>query len=346
MNALVHPAPQLVIVWRVWDGCNLACKFCGYSRELSWPRTAAVPAEVLRLGELLSDVQRQTGRSTLVSWLGGEPLLWSSLLPLSRVLRREFGLRLGVTTNGLPLIDPRVRHSLIADFEQITVSIDGDAAFHDEVRGQAGLFAQLEHHIAALRVEDVHGRLWRRVNTVLMRGNIERFADFAHSMANWGFQELTFNQLGGNERPEFYPPNRLLPEQVERFVENLPRLRTVMAKRGLQISGSEQYLQRIRATTANNTITIDDCQPGAEFLFIDPQGRVSPCSFTTAGYSIPLTEIQSVDQFRELPERFAALRTRCRLAACADCHATHVFAKFERPTKHPASWQRQPQEAP
>ncbi len=285
----------------------------------------------MNFGRILCEVQRLGEHSILVSWLGGEPLAWGELADLSRRFHQEFGLRLGVTTNGLPLALPSVRASLLNDYEQITISIDGLADFHDEVRGQAGLFGRLREHVAQLRSEDPQGRLWRRVNIVLMRGNIHAFASFAQEMADWGFHELTFNQLGGNERPEFYSKHHLLPDQVQQFVAELPELKKRMAQQGLQISGSGRYLNRLLATSAGQRIAIDDCQPGTEFLFIDALGRISPCSFSSDTYGVPLSEVRSVKHFLRLSDRFREIRQRHRLAVCEDCHATHVFDKFKRP---------------
>jgi MoaA/NifB/PqqE/SkfB family radical SAM enzyme len=44
---------------------------------------------------------------------------------LSRLLRRECGLTLGVTTNGLPLRSEAVRMMLLQLYSQLTISIDG-----------------------------------------------------------------------------------------------------------------------------------------------------------------------------------------------------------------------------
>jgi MoaA/NifB/PqqE/SkfB family radical SAM enzyme len=318
---------SLVIVWRVWESCALSCCFCGYSREQIRPRLAIDLSAARVFGKVLGDLQQQCGATILVSWLGGEPLSWEALPSLARFFHRECGLQLGVTTNGQPLQSQQVRASLLADYEQVTISIDGLAPLHDQVRGLPGLYDRLQAIVSDLREDDA-GRLWRRVNTVLMRGNIGAFGRFCEEMADWGFHELTFNQLGGNDRPEFYPANRLLPEQVARFARELPTIRKRMADRGMIVRGSQRYLARISATTAGRQVAIDDCRPGTEFLFIDALGRISPCSYSSDCYGISISEIDSVEAFVDLPRRFAELRRRSRLAACDDCHATHVFDKF------------------
>lgn len=264
----------------------------------------------------------------LVSWLGGEPLGWEGLPSLARAFRQDFGLTLGVTTNGLPLLRPQVRDQLLADYEQVTVSVDGLAPLHDHVRGSEGLWEHLRRGVELLRVEDRHCALWRRVNTVLMRGNIEEFAPFCKEMNAWGFHELTFNQLGGNDRPEFYPTNRILPEQLPQFRRDLMAVRQLEDPGAMIVRGAEAYLQRIEASARNQRIAIGDCTPGRQFLFIDPTGRVSPCSFTSEAYGVPIADIDSIAAFLQLSERFDLSRQRIRAQACEDCHANHVFDKF------------------
>jgi MoaA/NifB/PqqE/SkfB family radical SAM enzyme len=324
-----------VIVWSVVETCPLECAFCGYSRQLARPRMSADLATLTAFGRVLCDVRTQSDRSILVCWLGGEPLSWPDLPAASRSFHRIFGLRLGATTSGIPLQSAGVRKLVLEEFEQLTISIDGLPAYHDRVRGKAGLFGRLRSIVKRLRREDVEGRLQRRVNTVLMRGNIAAFREFCEEMAEWGFHELTFNQLGGNDRPEFFAAHRLLPEQVERFAAELPSVRRQAAACGMEIRGSEWYLARIVASTNDQRIAIDDCRPGSNFLFISPQGRISPCSFSTSAYGIPLAEVRSVQDFLQLPLRFQEIRGRDRIPACNDCHATHVFDKFKNQSELP-----------
>lgn len=317
-----------VIVWRISEHCSLACRFCGFSRDIPRSRAVADVRAALGLGKVLAEVQQRLSGKILVTWLGGEPLEWEELPSLARVFHRDFGLALGVTTHGLPLLRQGIRADLLADYEQVTVSIDGLAHFHDRVRGRAGLWGHLRRGVEQLRNEDTHDALWRRVNTVLMRENIGEVVPFFREMSKWGFHELTFNQLGGNDRPEFFPANRLLAEQMAPFRHELAQLRRTNTLHGMIIQGAEAYLNRIDASARNQRLPIQDCAPGRRFLFIDAQGLISPCSFTSDTYGIPIGEIDSAEAFSKLSERFDQERQRRRSPACEDCHANHVFDKF------------------
>ena len=48
----------------------------------------------------------------------------------------------------------------------------------------------------------------------MMRRTICDFPWLCRELASWGIREITCNQLGGADRPEFFPTNRLLPEQI------------------------------------------------------------------------------------------------------------------------------------
>ena len=267
----------------------------------------------------------------MVSWLGGEPLLWPQLSRVSEILYGELSLSLGITTNGMRLHLPEVCSLLARRFEQLTVSIDGFADFHDRVRQAPGSFAHIRSALKDYLAHHAPPDQVVRVNTVLMRGNIDQFETFCEEIASWGVRELSWNQLGGNDRPEFYPANRLLPEQVRTFATKLPSIRARMKSMGLRIVGSEQYLRRIEATAENRLIAVADCDPGDTFLFIDEQFRASPCSFTSQAYGIPLDQFESAESVARLPSLYRQLREKERASPCADCHATHVYSKFQIP---------------
>jgi MoaA/NifB/PqqE/SkfB family radical SAM enzyme len=333
---------ELVIIWRVTGHCDLDCPFCAYAcsyaRSIERPRLAADPDQVTAFGALLRDYARQYNRDILVSWLGGEPLTWPPLMALTRAFKHEYRLRVSVTTNGIALKSSAMREHIAADYDQITISMDGVAQFHDHMRGTAGLYDQLCASImslAQLKARRGYGPLLR-VNTILMRHNIHQLEPLCQALAECGVEELTFNTLGGRDRPEFFPDNRLLPEQVDWLRQELPQLRKRMAGLGLglRICGSPAYLDRVANFAAGNPVPVADCAPGQHSLFIDERGWVSPCNWTLSD-GVPLAQITSPASLQDLPGRLSARRQQNRLPACSDCMSTEVFGKFAHPYPYP-----------
>lgn len=324
--------PELVVVWRITEHCDLGCGFCAYSRHFRRLRLSADPDQVLAFGALLKDYAATFQQDVLVSWLGGEPLRWPPLFGISHAFKREFNLRLGITTNGTALKSESIRQHLVEDFDQLTISVDGLGAFHDQCRDAPGLFEQLRFNILSLREMKIRagrGPLLR-VNTILMRDNICTFEQLCETVAAWGIEELTFNALGGRDRPGFFPDHSLRPEEIEWFRESLPGIRARVREKGLRLLGSERYLERIAGSARGVSIPVYDCQPGQSFLFVNERGLISPCSFTTQGYGLGLKDVRTPDDLHQLPVRFAERKRNHMLACCHDCPSTQVFGKFER----------------
>jgi len=317
----------MIVVWRITERCNLSCPFCAYDRSLTRPRREADEGAVRSFASVLADYQRKTGDCVLVSWIGGEPLLFSALKLLTVFFTTELGLRVSATTNGTTLSSASVREHVLAHYAELTVSVDGIGSVHDELRGWPGGYAALRESVMQLaeakRKSNNGPRL--RANVVLMRQTIGDFERLCLELAEWGIEEITFNQLGGRDRPEFFPTHRLLSEQVAWLMNEIPRLRARLAGLGVRLNGSEAYLARIGATSRDETLPVVNCHPGEQFLFINEEGIASPCNFTTHEYGVPISEL---DDIGHLPGRFAEARHERRASACEDCHSTQVFAKF------------------
>lgn len=320
----------MIIVWRVVDSCNLACPFCAYDKRLTTPRRAADPARIERFLALLGRWRAATGRPVLLSWLGGEPLLWAPLDRLTALARAQ-GIDLSITTNGTTIGAARRRATLIRDYSEVTVSVDGFGDFHDAMRGWPGAFAKLRAGVTALaRERRAAGSAMRlRANVVLMRGNIAAFPALCRELAGWGVDEISFNQLGGRDRPEFYPANRLQPADIVALRSMLPGLRAALAPSGTRIVGSPAYLDRIQGTVSGRKLPIADCRVAEGFLFIDEAGRIAPCSFTPDHFGLSVDTLESVADLDALGMRLNAAQRRGPSCDCADCPSTQQFAKFE-----------------
>jgi MoaA/NifB/PqqE/SkfB family radical SAM enzyme len=319
----------MIVLWRVTGRCNYACAFCAYDRRLPFAREDADPAAVERFGRVLGAHRRASGERVLLSWLGGEPLLWKPVHAVSQRLREEQGLTLSATTNGSTLGRPEAVAAVLRAFDELTVSVDGFAPFHDATRGSPHAWARVRAGVLALAAARTGPDALRlRANVVLMRDNLEAFAELCGALADWGIDEITFNALGGRDRPEFFPAHALRASDVLRLRGQLPVLRAQLATRGVRLCGAESYLARLDAAAQQQAWPVADCAPGEEFLFVDEAGRVAPCGVTTGEYAVPVAEITDVAALRALPARYRAARAHGRAAACADCPSTRVSGKF------------------
>ncbi|WP_420140071.1 radical SAM protein [Sphingomonas sp.] len=317
----------MIVLWRTTTHCNYACGFCAYDRRLGGARRAVPAAEAMRFGTLLAEWARASGETVLLSWLGGEPLSWRPIWPVSARLAQA-GLAISATTNGSSLDRAAVRAALIADFREVTVSIDGPASIHDALRGRAGAWDRVRSGLRALAQERGEAPLRLRANVVLMRRTLPHFPDLCLGLAEWGVDEITFNQLGGRDRPAFFPAERLRPGDIAELAARLPALKRDLQACGVILRGGARYVERLAASADNRALAIEDCGQGAPFLFIDEDGIAAPCSFSGAAYGVPIAALRTVADMDGLAARFAAARAARRLPTCDDCPSTQQFAKF------------------
>jgi len=318
---------DLVVVVRVNTECALRCSFCGFSRDLERSAIVIDDGKLRSFGKILQEAQAARNRRVLVSWLGGEPLQWSKWRETSLAFR-ELGMAVGITTNGIALCSEQVRSDALQLFDQITISIDGLAKSHDRMRQFSGMFDRLRSVVEQLQSRRSIKKPLLRVNTILTSKNIAQFPLFCETMAGWGFDELTMNQLGGNDRPEYFPENQLTSDQVSWLIAKLPSIQDSCKSNGMIVCSSPQYLQRIYASANKATIPIEDCSPGDRFLFVDELGKISPCSFTTQSLGVSIDELDTAETLNDLGWVFRKRRCGKMPQCCGDCHATHVFEKF------------------
>lgn len=319
----------MIIVWRITQRCNLTCAFCAWDRSVPGERLELPRERALRFGELLADYQSQTQDRVLVSWLGGEPTLWPPLYELAARFK-GLGLAQSTTTNATTLSSPRVQALVLENFSELTVSVDGFADFHDRMRGWPGGFQKTRDALVQLAAKRAsRSALKLRVNVVLMRHNIARFTDLCLALADWGVDEITFNALGGRDRPEFFPANSLRPQDTDLLARLLPALRSQLDAKGVRLCGGTEYVARISASALRERLPGTNCQPGKSYLFLNELGQVGPCDFTMGDYGVQVEDIRTVEDLRNLPARFTANRQQTPVAVCQDCPSTQVFSKFK-----------------
>jgi len=123
--------------------CNLRCLHC-YSHSGPFV-DAATPLPVLQ--RVLSDAEALG--YDVVGISGGEPLLYKPLPSLLRTARQH-GLRTTVTSNGMLLTERRLAE-LVGLVDVLAISLDGEAATHDRMRGDERAFRTLDSRMDAVR---------------------------------------------------------------------------------------------------------------------------------------------------------------------------------------------------
>lgn len=113
------------------NACNLRCSFCPTGNgRLTRPRG------LMREGTLARALAGAGPLEFALLFQWGEPLLHPRFLEMALAVRRHAPRTL-VTTNGTLLDERRTQALLGAGLDRITISIDGDAATHEAVRGVA-----------------------------------------------------------------------------------------------------------------------------------------------------------------------------------------------------------------
>jgi cyclic pyranopterin phosphate synthase len=124
-------------------------------------------ADLLRFEELSRFVRLFSGHLRKVRLTGGEPLLRKDLSELVRLLKREVGLPLALTTNGVLL--PRFATELFeAGLDRLTVSLDAldDSVFQAVTDADYGV----KDVLAGLEAAERAGFSRIKVNCVVRRG--------------------------------------------------------------------------------------------------------------------------------------------------------------------------------
>ncbi|WP_147125405.1 radical SAM protein [Shimia ponticola] len=312
-----------VVLWRVMNTCNLACPFCAYDKRLAFPRSVVDTQEVARMIDLLG--QWRPGRPVVLSWLGGEPTMWQDFETMT-ARAAHAGLRQSLTTNGTTLGSRRMRATLAERFDEITISVDAIGTRHEELRGWPGGFAKLARWVPEL--VNAAPDLMVRANVVLMRQTVDQFETLCETLAGWGVRTITFNQLGGRDRPEFFPAHRLRPQDAARLRAALPALRQRMHKRGVAILGGDPYVDRILQSAEDGQLPITSCQVARDFLFIDEACRVAPCAFVEDHFGIRTDQLLSVRDLDAVSGRLCADQANRPHDACENCMSTQQFSKF------------------
>lgn len=121
--------------------CNLRCGICGYGQA-----TGGLDLPYSLVKRLSSELTEAGVKTVYLS--GGEPLLHQDFDALLATLL-DAGLNVRLSTNGTLLTPARING--LRRLTDISISLDGPAEIHDQIRGVPGSFDRAVRGIRALR---------------------------------------------------------------------------------------------------------------------------------------------------------------------------------------------------
>lgn len=310
----VHPPPDLeLLVLFVTSSCNLSCGFCFYADNLNTGRD-------LHLDKLLQLIG-STPRTAVIELGGGEPFANRSLDQVMLACLERADL-VSLNTNGT--LKTRVEETLrtvlgnrgaLSGRLQISVSIDGTEAIHNDLRGQ-DCFQTI---LSTLRMlQDLRSELGGfslHVNTVMTHRNadtVPTLMDFLLDEFDLDYHNVEIERSNPNSEEGI----QLGSEELERaYLKVLNRLRTGYSE-SYEESRARFSIQFLNRTEGRAWPFA--CSAGRESLVVYEDGRYSSCEMLDVVGHVG-------DHQYDLRRILASSTMRSRVAEIAkgECFCTH-----------------------
>jgi radical SAM protein with 4Fe4S-binding SPASM domain len=172
----------VLAVWEVTLRCDLACRHCG-------SRAGHARPDELTTDECLDLIRQLAELGTHeVALIGGEAYLRDDWLVLIAAIR-DRGMRPTLVTGGRGLTRERAMGAKAAGLFSVSVSIDGEEATHDRLRGVAGSHRAAFEALAHLREAGIHTATNTQINRLSMP-ELPRILDriIAAGVRSWQLQ--------------------------------------------------------------------------------------------------------------------------------------------------------------
>ncbi|GAB4212069.1 MAG: GDL motif peptide-associated radical SAM/SPASM maturase [Sandaracinaceae bacterium] len=161
----VRPIDQrvrpLYAVWEITLACDLACRHCGSRAGKDRPDELTT-AQCLDLVDQMADLGVRE-----VSVIGGEAYLRDDWVDIIRRIRQR-GMMALLTSGGRGFTPERARAAAEAGLQSVSISIDGDEATHDRLRGVQGSYRAALEALENLRAAGIKVSVNTQINRLSM----------------------------------------------------------------------------------------------------------------------------------------------------------------------------------
>ncbi len=252
LHVLRKRAP-LFVSWNVTFRCNLRCAYCA-ACDARFPE--------LETHEVLAGLDNLWDLGTrFITFSGGEPLLRADIGEIvAHALRRGFQVHL--STNGSLV---RAKLDELRGVAHVNLSLDGDEAAHDRVRGE-GAFAKTMDGIEACKEAHIPVSLQCTLSSFNL-DCVDKVLGIAAEHKVFAMFQPATEWLDSSTDPNPIAPN---PQPYRETMERLMRLK----RQGAPISNSQTGLRHLAQWPAPQAIW---CCAGALTCTVEPDGMVLAC---------------------------------------------------------------------
>ena len=253
--------------WVITDRCNLSCRHCRGMLKggLSTERAKKLIDEIAEL------------RPGWVIVEGGEPLLRQDLFELLELMRQR-QLEVHLITNGM-LLTPQIMSTLKQLGVRVMISIDGATpATYEAIRSGAS-FGKVVESASNCAQEG----LLEAINFTILKTNYTEIPGILELAASMGAPKVTFIGLKPCHN---YPEELLTPQE---YGEAIRLTCQAAQKTGVEFFFDEPFfwaavrewglLAQMPGEGAGILFPATTACIFGEYLFIEPNGEVKPCSF-------------------------------------------------------------------
>lgn len=175
----LHTVPLMVLMPH--GGCNARCLMCDIWKANAEARTLSVD----QIRSLLPDLKRLGTERVVLS--GGEALMHPNLFTMTQLLR-DLGIRITLLSTGLSL--ERCADQVAEQIDEVTVSLDGTPALHDQIRNIPRAYERLAAGVRAVRSKSAKVRITGR--TVVQRINFRALPEIIDTARAAGLDQISF----------------------------------------------------------------------------------------------------------------------------------------------------------
>lgn len=316
-RAIDRASRPIYAVWEITLACDLACRHCG-------SRAGRARPDELSTAEALDAVDQLAALGTLeVTLIGGEAYLRADWLDIVRRLHGH-GIVVSMTTGGRGLTGEIVTAAKEAGLDGVSVSIDGDEATHDRLRGVTGSYRAAIAAMVACR--DAGMRV--ACNTQINRLSLPCLPELLETIAANGIHAWQLQITVPMGRAADEPDVLLQPYDLLDVLPMLARLRARCDELGVRLwtGNNIGYFGPHEATLRGRAgMTYGgSCGAGMSTLGIEANGAIKGCPSlpTEAWTGGNLRDARLVDIWeRSTPLRYTRDRTvRDLWGFCATCY--------------------------